>query len=121
MDENKVHHIISTGLVHNRYYKVYVTQVNKNGIESHRSDPALIRVGDVYAPPQPVLSIDTSEFSNGCYSVGSGITVMVKWTSSECDDLANYIGYAWHKRPEWLMETVYIVLTTVYPLIISTY
>lgn len=101
MDENKIHHIISTGLVHNRYYKVYVTQVNKNGIESPRSDPALIRVGDVYAPPQPVLSIDTSEFSNGCYSVGFGITVMVKWTSSECDDLANYIGYAWHKRPEW--------------------
>ena len=91
----KIHHIISAGLEHGKYYRVYVTQVNKNGIESPRSIPSLIRVGDVEAPPMPVLSVDTSEFSNGCYADGETITVKLRWTESDCDDLDKYVVYRW--------------------------
>lgn len=94
---DKIHHIIAAGLEHGKYYRVYVTQVNKNGIESARSIPSLIRVGDVEAPPVPVLSVDTSEFSNGCYADENGtITCSLKWTESNCDDLDRYVVYRWN-------------------------
>lgn len=100
LDKNKVHHVVSGGLVHNRYYRVYVTQVNKNGIESERSEPALIRVGDVYAPPTPHLQVDCAMYPNGTFSRGEFVSVMFKWNdvNLECDDLDHY---NWFKFSAW--------------------
>lgn len=101
IDANKVHHVVSGGLVHNKYYRVYVTQVNKSGNESERSEPALIRVGDVYAPPTPHVELDTAMYPNGCFAQGDFVSVMFKWNdiSRECDDLDHY---NWFKFSKWV-------------------
>ena len=90
---NLVHHIISAGLERGRYYKVYVTQVNTAGLESERSEPSYVRVGDVTGPPTPVLSIDTSYGANGFLSNNGFVDVGIKWTTPECDDLWQYYIY----------------------------
>lgn len=97
----KVRHVVSGGLQHGQYYRVYVTQVNKNDVESPKSDPSLIRVGDVDAPPTPVLSLDRSSYPSGCHLVGPTCDVYFKWGTVVCDDLNYYIGYVWKDRPDW--------------------
>ncbi len=108
MDESKVHHVISSNLKHGRYYRVYVTQVSKYGVESEKSAPALIRVGDVTAPPVPILSLDNSFYSNGCHANDSGlIDVYMKWTESVCDDLDHYVGYMWMNFDGYTKDGIY--------------
>ena len=104
---DKVHQIIKAGLQHGKYYRVYVTQVNTKDMESPRSASSIIRVGDIEAPPVPVLSLDTSEYANGCYAEGSTVNIMLKWTESICDDLANYIGYRWRTLDSYVGDGEY--------------
>ncbi len=99
----KVHHIVSGGLKHGKYYRVYVTQVNKNNVESLKSIPSLIRIGDVQAPPAPTLSLDESKYKNGCHLEGSSCDVYMKWNRVECDDLDHYTLYIWKNRPDWFI------------------
>lgn len=92
----KESHIIKAGLVHGKYYKVYVTQVNSAGLESAKSAPVLIRVGDVTGPPAPALSLDTA-YGNGGYLKNKGtVNVGLKWTRPDCDDLDYYVVHHWH-------------------------
>ena len=92
----KVKHIIKSGLKHGKYYKVYVTQVNTAGIESPKSNPAIIRVGDVLAPPVPILSIDATFGVNGYRKVNGFVDVGLSWTEGASDDLSHFIIYTWY-------------------------
>lgn len=103
-DENRVHHIISGGLAHNKYYKIYVTQVNTYGMESPRSDPVTLRVGDVVPPPCPKLELDTSkDHPKGYYQNGEDMDVMFKWNdvSGDCDDFSHYLWYKTTNFPDF--------------------
>ena len=96
-----VRHIVRGGLKHGRYYRCYVTQVNSSGLESYRSDPSLIRVGDIQAPPAPSISLDTSVYPSGCHCVGESCDVYFKWSTPECDDLDCYNVLVWKNKPDW--------------------
>ena len=102
-----VHHVISAGLERGKYYRVYVTQVNSAGIESGRSEPAIIRVGDVTGPPAPVLSVDTSYGVGGYHSNNGFVDVGVAWTTPECDDLWQYFIYTADHLPAYTGDGVY--------------
>ena len=97
-DDILVRHVVSGGLKHNKPYRVYVTQVNKQGLESPKSEPAYVRVGDVTAPPVPVLEIDGSEYKNGCNAVENFIDVHIRWKTVVCDDLGGYNLYVWNEK-----------------------
>ena len=101
VDNEKVHHVVSGGLKHNKYYKVFATQVNTNGVESPYSEPSLIRVGDITPPPVPKLSIDKRVYKSGCHAVGMTCDVYFMWETPACDDLASYTVYLWKNRPTW--------------------
>lgn len=108
LESQNVHHVITNGLVKGKYYKVYVTQVNKAGIESDKSLPTIVRVGDIEAPPQPYLSVDSEKYSNGCVADGMVVNVSLQWTPSVCDDLNNYVLYIWKNKPsDWHTDGVY--------------
>ena len=108
LESQNVHHVITNGLVKGKYYKVYVTQVNKAGIESDKSLPTVVRVGDVEAPPQPYLSVDSEKYTNGCVADGMAVNVSLQWTPSVCDDLNNYVLYIWRNKPsDWHPDGVY--------------
>lgn len=93
MPDNLVHHVISGSLERGKYYRVYVTQVTSAGIESERSEPAVVRVGDVTAPPPPVLSVDLTYGVNGFHNNNGFVDVGITWTTPECDDLWQYFVY----------------------------
>lgn len=97
----RVQDIIKTGLKKGKYYKVYVTQVNQKGIESQKSDPVLIRVGDTQAPPIPVLLLDTSFGTSGFKKNRGAVDIGLKWGQSICDDLSHYVLYTWHSWKDW--------------------
>lgn len=102
-----VHHVISAGLQHGKYYKVYVTQVTTNGIESERSEPSYVRVGDVTAPSVPILSIDKTYGTNGYRSNNGFVDVGVTWTTPDCDDLWQYYIYAAEHFDAYTEDGVY--------------
>ena len=97
----KIRHVMSGGFKHGTYYRVYVTQVNTSNLESYRSEPSIIRVGDIEAPPVPSLSLDTSTYATGCHAVGDACDVYFKWTTPVCDDLDCYNIFVWKNRPSW--------------------
>ena len=109
-DENRVHHIISGGLAHNKYYKIYVTQVNTYGMESPRSDPVTLRVGDIVPPPAPRLELDTAnDHPKGFYQNGEYMDVMFKWNdvSGQCDDFSHYLWYKSTSFPDFHGDGLY--------------
>lgn len=104
---SKVQHVLKAGLKHGRYYKVYVTQVNMAGLESPKSDPVLIRVGDVTAPPAPLVALDTS-YGNGGYLKNKGaVNIALKWARPECDDLDYYILHVWRSFDFYSSDGLY--------------
>ena len=103
----QVNHVVSTGLEPGKYYKVYVTQVTNSGIESERSEPSVIRVGDVMAPTPPVISIDISFGVNGFRSNNGQVDIGITWTIPQCDDLWQYYIYTAENFSEYVSDGVY--------------
>ena len=105
---DRVSHVIKESLVHGRYYNVYVTQVNTYGLESEKSIPSLIRVGDVIPPAVPTISLDTSYGTNGFLKSNGFVNIKVQWdVDTTDDDLAGYyLGYTTN-FPNWNGDGVY--------------
>ena len=97
----KVHHVVSGGLKAGKVYNVYVSQVNTSGLESNKSTPSRIRVGDITAPDTPVIRLDKSKYPSGCHAVGATCDVYFCWERPACDDLDYYGVYVWKNRPQW--------------------
>lgn len=97
-----IQHEIKASLKHGAYYNVYVTQVNKQGLESPKSAPAIIRIGDVNPPVIPTLSMDTSYGTNGFLANRGKVNLKVKWTPNITnDDLKEFVLYTWSTWDNW--------------------
>jgi len=92
-DATQVRHVIKTGLKKGQRYNVYVTQVNNAGVESLKSNPAQITVGDITPPPIPPIYLDSCHRNNG------KVDVNVRWATPVCDDLSHYVLYTWESIP----------------------
>ena len=98
---DKVRHIVDGRLKQGVQYRVYVTQVNKNGMESNRSVPSYITVGDNIPPPAPELAIDTSVYANGCHAEGANCNVYLRWYIKPTPDLSRFEVFRWNSKPSW--------------------
>ena len=100
-DSIRIKHLVKGVFKHGCSYRVYVTQVDKRGYESPKSDVAVVIVGDNVPPPVPKLSLDKSLYTTGCHATDETCDVYVEWDTPECDDLGRYQIFVWKNKPSW--------------------
>ena len=93
---SRVDYIFDRRFEQGHNYVVYVTQVNKAGLESEFSDPAFITAGRTEPLQSPTLNIDD------CFCDGDDISANVSWTDNQLDeDLDFYRIYVCKGVPTW--------------------
>lgn len=93
---SRVDYIFDRQFEQGHNYVVYVTQVNKAGLESEFSDPAFITAGRTEPLQSPTLNIDD------CFCDGDDISANVSWTDNQLDeDLDFYRIYVCKGVPTW--------------------
>lgn len=97
---SRVSTVVSTGLTRGRYYRVFVSQVNNLGVESEKSDPVVIRVGDTIAPALPHLQLDTSFGASGFMNNVGLVDIGLKWERITDEDFDHYVLYSWINPPQ---------------------
>ena len=101
---SRVRHIVDGRLKKGVQYRVYVSQVNNKGMESPKSVPAYIMVGDTTPPPTPDIAIDDTVYANGCHAEGDKCEVYVRWYMKPTPDISRFEIFKWNERPEWYKQ-----------------